>query len=56
MDSGTIFLSIPLVGMEIVRPKGTSEQVYELPGSFLDGLAFLYYIGLFLFSREEMKE
>ena len=39
-----------------VRPKGTSEQVYELPGSFLDGLAFLYYIGLFLFSREEMKE
>jgi len=38
-----------------IRPKGTSEHEYALPGRFFDGLAFMYYLGVFL-SWEEMKE
>ena len=39
-----------------IRPKGTSEQVYELTGRLLDDLAFLYYFGSFLLSWEGMRE
>jgi len=33
-----------------IKGGASSEQLYKPPGRFLDGLAFLYYIGLFMLS------